>query len=131
MNANIAQFVARLGVDDAAAVAKFFVQHNDSFYVKSMHSFALALRDAEALRTQWVKGKAITQADLRRFERQQQQEQEESLELQRQLLIAKRALERISDFYNLTIITNEVKEPKHTTREALESLNQRSSCKKE
>jgi hypothetical protein len=73
LNANIAQFTARVGADDAPAIAAFFVCHNDSFYVKSMHTFSLCLRDAEALRTQWLKGRAITQIDVRRFEKNQEQ----------------------------------------------------------
>lgn len=72
VNSNIAQFTARVGADEAPEIAAFFVRHNDSFYVKSMHAFGLCLRDAEALRTQWLKGRAITQADVRRFERNQE-----------------------------------------------------------
>lgn len=72
VNANVSQFVARLGAEDAPAVIRFYVAHNDSFYVRNMHAFGFALRDAESLRTQWVKGKAITQTDVRRFERNQE-----------------------------------------------------------
>lgn len=72
VNTNIAGFVRRVGSEEAAAIAEFYVRHNDSFYVRNTHSFAFALRDAESLRTQWAKGKAITQADVRRFEKNQQ-----------------------------------------------------------
>lgn len=71
VNSAIAQFVARIGEADAPHIATFFVLHNDSFYVRNMHAFSLALRDAESLRTQWLKGQAITGADVRRFERNQ------------------------------------------------------------
>lgn len=70
-NANVADFVKRVGAEDAPAIIGFYVTHNDGFYVRSMHSFGHALRDAEALRTQWLKGKAITQNDVRKFERNQ------------------------------------------------------------
>jgi hypothetical protein len=70
VNAMVSQFVKRVGADDAPEVIKFFVNHNDGLYVKSTHSLTLAVRDAEALRTQWLRGKAITSNDVRTFERQ-------------------------------------------------------------
>lgn len=72
VNSAIKQFVSRIGPADAPEVLRFFVSHNDSFYVRQTHSVSLALRDAETLLTQWRKGKAITQADVRRFEKSQQ-----------------------------------------------------------
>ena len=66
VNAKISQIAARLG-DEAIPVISFYLTHNDSFYVKSMHSIGLALSHAEALRTQWVKGKAVTEKDVKRF----------------------------------------------------------------
>lgn len=70
VNCAIAGFVKRVGEEQAPEVAKFFVWHNDSFYLRSTHSFSLALRDAESLHTQWVKGQAITMSDVRDFEKQ-------------------------------------------------------------
>lgn len=72
VNSCIANFVKRLGVIESPWVAAFYVEHNDSFYVRNMHVFEYALKNAESLRTQWAKGKAITQADVRRFEKSQQ-----------------------------------------------------------
>jgi hypothetical protein len=66
----IADFVKRVGEQDAPAILSFYVQHNDSFYLKATHQLNLALRDAESLRTQWMKGKAITMSDVRKFEKQ-------------------------------------------------------------
>lgn len=68
LNTNISQFVARLGADDAPEVAKFFVGHNDSFYVKNMHAFGLALANAESLHTQWRTGRKVTATDARQAE---------------------------------------------------------------
>ena len=70
VNAKISQIAKRLG-DDAPEVVRFFVNHPDSFYVRAMHSIGLCLRDAEALSTQWRKGKAITSNDMRNYERNQ------------------------------------------------------------
>lgn len=58
----------RLG-EDAVEVVKFFIAHNDSLYLRQMHSIGLCLRDAEALYTQWQRGKAITGRDVRNFEK--------------------------------------------------------------
>lgn len=73
VNSNIAQLSARIGADDAPEVVKFYVAHNDSFYVRNMHAIGFCLRDCESLRTQWLKGRAITGNDVRRFEKQQEQ----------------------------------------------------------
>jgi hypothetical protein len=68
VNSAIKQLVARLGVEDAPEVVRFFVGHNDSFYVRQLHSISLALKDAEALRTQWLTGRKITAQDARALE---------------------------------------------------------------
>jgi len=59
VNGQLAQFVARLGVD-SPQVAAFFVGLQDQFYVKQMHPVDLLLRDAEKLRTRWATGKRST-----------------------------------------------------------------------
>lgn len=69
-NSAVASFVKRIGEQEAAEVVRFFVWHNDAYYLKSTHSIGLALKDAESLRTQWLKGRAITMLDVRNFERQ-------------------------------------------------------------
>lgn len=69
-NSTISNIVKRIG-SEAAEVLKFFVSHNDGFYIKSTHSLGLALRDIETLRTQYLNGKAITSTDVRKFEKQQ------------------------------------------------------------
>lgn len=59
-NGQIAQFVGRLGADDAPHVAEFYVGHQRRFYVESGHSVDLLLKDAEKLRTEWATGRAVT-----------------------------------------------------------------------
>lgn len=71
VNGQLAQFVQRLSREEAPLVAEFYLGHNDSFYVKSLHPVGLLLRDAEALRTQWARGRAITGTDAREVERKQ------------------------------------------------------------
>jgi hypothetical protein len=60
VNSCIAQFVLRIGRDEAPDVIRFFVQHPDQGYVRGMHQVNLALRDAEALYTQWMTGNTVT-----------------------------------------------------------------------
>lgn len=72
VNRQISQFVDRIGVADAPEVIKFYVSHNDSYYVKKTHQVGLALKDAETLHTQWKKGLQITSTKMRQFEKHQE-----------------------------------------------------------
>jgi hypothetical protein len=54
VNAQMANFVKRLGAAEAPAVAAFYVSHNNRFYVQSMHSAGQMAKDAEKLRTEWA-----------------------------------------------------------------------------
>lgn len=65
------QLVDRLGAEEAPEVAAFYVGHNDSFYVRSLHPLSLLLRDAEKLRTEWKVGRQMTQTTARRVEQAQ------------------------------------------------------------
>lgn len=60
VNGQLAQLVARLGADEAPAVAAFYVGHNGAFYVRAMHAVDLLLRDAEKLRTEWATRRQVT-----------------------------------------------------------------------
>lgn len=68
VNAQIKQIVSRLG-EEAIEVVKFFVSHNDKFYVLKGHAIGLCLKDAESLRTQWARGRPITSNDVRQVEK--------------------------------------------------------------
>ncbi|WP_454737611.1 hypothetical protein [Cupriavidus necator] len=54
VNGQLANFVGRIGGDDAPPVAQFYVSHNGARYVRAGHSVGLLLADAEKLRTEWV-----------------------------------------------------------------------------
>lgn len=73
VNSAISQFVKRVGAVDAPDIVRFYVSHNGSYYVRQTHAFGPCLADAETLRTQWLKGRALTTGDIRRFERHQDQ----------------------------------------------------------
>lgn len=68
INSQISQIAKRLGVE-AIEVVKFYLSHNDSFYLKNLHSLGLCLNSAESLRTQWARGRAITGRDVHNFEK--------------------------------------------------------------
>jgi hypothetical protein len=57
VNAMIANFVKRLGFEEAPQVIAFFVRSNQPFYVSRLHTVNLALKDAEKLRTEWATGR--------------------------------------------------------------------------
>ena len=69
VNGQLAQVVKRIGADEAPKVARFFVAHNDRWYLTKGHSVACLLADCEKLRTEWKTGRKITGARARQIER--------------------------------------------------------------
>jgi uncharacterized protein YdaU (DUF1376 family) len=69
VNAQMAQFVARLGAEEAPGVARFFVGHRHAYYVNAKHSVGAMLHDAEKLRTEWATGNVGYQRDARESDR--------------------------------------------------------------
>lgn len=64
-NGMVAQFVKRVGREPAPAVLRFYLAHNGREYGMRQHDFGLALRDAEAMHTQWMRGEATTASTLK------------------------------------------------------------------
>jgi len=56
VNVMISQFVTRIGQERAPAIIQFFVELDEPRYIHGAHALNLALRDAEALCTQWQVG---------------------------------------------------------------------------
>lgn len=73
VNTQVSGLRKKLGFEDACKVVEFYLKHNDSWYLKNTHSFGLCLKNAETLRTQMLRGQAITQNEVRRFEKVHQQ----------------------------------------------------------
>lgn len=69
VNAQVKQFVQRLGRSESPPVAAFFVRHPQAFYVKAKHQFGLALKDAEGLRTEWATRRVVTDTQARQSDR--------------------------------------------------------------
>ena len=70
VNGQIMRLAQRLGAA-AVDVVKFYLHHDDSFYVKNCHALGLCLKDAESLHTQLQNGVAITARRVREFEKRQ------------------------------------------------------------
>lgn len=60
VNAQMAQFVARVAADEAPGIAEHYLRSQNSRYLASGHSVGCLLQDAEKLRTEWVTGKHST-----------------------------------------------------------------------
>lgn len=67
VNTHIKSLVARLG-EEAVDVIRFYVEHNDQFYVKIFHPVSVCVQNAESLRTQWKTGLRVTVRDARQAE---------------------------------------------------------------
>lgn len=62
VNGQLAQFVARVGIEEAPLIAAHYVGMEKGWYVQSMHSIDCLLKDAEAIRTSWATGRVVTNA---------------------------------------------------------------------
>ncbi len=69
-NSQLKNFVKRVGQEEAAQIAAFYVTHNGQFYVTKMHPVSLLLNDAEKLRTEWATGKRMTKLEAKGAEQQ-------------------------------------------------------------
>lgn len=68
VSGQVAQFAKRVPASDAAAVAAYYVGHNDQWYTKGGHAFGLLLHDAEKIRTEWATGRRITTTRARQMD---------------------------------------------------------------
>lgn len=59
VNSNVKNFVQRVGGNESALIAEWYVGHNNNFYVRDAHGFGLLTKDAEKLRTEWASGNII------------------------------------------------------------------------
>ena len=61
VNANVKALVKRLGHEEAALVAAWYVLNvNEAFVVKNSHGMGVLVNQAEGYRTQWARGQAVT-----------------------------------------------------------------------
>lgn len=67
INGLISQLGKRLG-ESAIDVVRFYLSHNDKFYILKTHSLEYCVKDAESLHLQWQKGHALTAKDAKNIE---------------------------------------------------------------
>ena len=70
VNSQIKGFCKRIG-SESPDVAGFFLTHNGSFYVTSLHGVNLLLRDAEKLRTEWATGNTMMRSNAVQIDKTQ------------------------------------------------------------
>lgn len=71
VNGQLANLVARLGAEEAPAVAAFYVRSNNGRYVAAGHSVGMLVMDAEKLRTEWATGRQGTATQAQQADRTQ------------------------------------------------------------
>lgn len=63
--------VKSVGEEDGINLVKFYLSHNEAFYLKVTHSLNILIRDLQPLMTQMKRGKKFTNNDIRQFEKSQ------------------------------------------------------------
>lgn len=71
VNGQLSQFITRVPAAEAPEIASFYVGSSRGLYVAAKHPTNLLLRDAEALRTEWLTGKQGTETEARQADRAQ------------------------------------------------------------
>lgn len=72
-NALIANFCKAVPMDEAPAIAAFYVAHNKYSYTNSKHDLKIMLASASALHTDWKTGQQTTETQSRRLDQGQAQ----------------------------------------------------------
>ena len=68
VNSQLAQFCKRVPLEEAPAIASFYLSHNNAYYLRTSHSTDALLKDAEKLRTEWQTGRIVTGLKARQDE---------------------------------------------------------------
>lgn len=71
VNGQMAQFITRVPADEAPSIAAFFVTMDSAYYVRKCHAVDCLLADAEAIRTQWLNGRVVTNTQANHADRTQ------------------------------------------------------------
>lgn len=69
VNGQLASLVRSVGEVEAPAVAAFYVRHNRADYVRAGHTTNLLAKHAESLRTEWARGRAVSDTEARQADR--------------------------------------------------------------
>ena len=63
INSQCKALAEKLGKDDAVAVARWYVESNEPWYVQHKHPFGLLVRDAQKLWTEWSRQERVSQVN--------------------------------------------------------------------
>jgi len=69
VNSQLAKIVDAIGEEEAIHVARFYLQHNNRYYVQQCHAVGPMLKDITALRTQWATNTQMTESKARTADR--------------------------------------------------------------
>jgi hypothetical protein len=67
-NSQCANLAKRLGAS-AVEVVRFYLTHNDGYYLRTQHPVGACLQNCESLHTQWQRGQAVTSTQVRQAEK--------------------------------------------------------------
>lgn len=70
-NSQMLNFVKRIGAKEAPMVASYYVESNDSWFVRKAHAVGDLLANAEKLRMEWATGRQITQTQANQADKSQ------------------------------------------------------------
>ena len=69
VNAQLAQFIDRVGAGEAPGIAAYYLQNDSFFYLSKGHPVGLLLMDAEKLRTEFVTGNQVSSTQARHMDK--------------------------------------------------------------
>lgn len=69
INSIACRLIDEIGEDDSVEVVKFYVTHNNSWYVQKGHQIEWCYKDAQKLRTEWLAGVQVTSTMAREVDR--------------------------------------------------------------
>lgn len=68
INGQLSDFLGRVPVDEAPAIAAFYARHPDAWLRKNFHPIGALLKNAEGFRTEWQRGQQVTMTEARQRE---------------------------------------------------------------
>lgn len=69
-NRHVKRLVEQVGAEAAYHLVRFYVGHNEPFYIKNTHALQYCVKDCSTLHTQMCRGEAITRRDVQQAEKQ-------------------------------------------------------------
>lgn len=103
VNKQIEYFVKRVGREEAPRIIAYYVTLNNTLYCKLWHSWDLALKDAETLRSQWKTNSSSSNLETR-FRQQQSDYEAEMRNIEAEERLRQQVSSGDHDIYNDAVI---------------------------